>query len=121
MDKDSGDYDEFQEAEEGVAKKARRTADNVADDEEEEDALLRPGRVLRSYGAGDKEPHEQKLESGESTSVSRPWKLVWPYRRASDSSDSLEAKHVVLTRLESRYPYFDICTFRSGTNFTSFT
>lgn len=91
------------------------------DDEEEEVALLRPGRVLRSYGAGDKEPHEQKLESGESTSVSRPWKLVWPYRRASDSSDSSEAKHVVLTRLESRYPYFDICTFRSGTNFTSFT
>lgn len=58
------------------------------DDEEEESALLRPGRVLRSYGAGDKEPHELELESGEGSSCSRPWKMVWPYRREEEIVES---------------------------------
>ncbi|KAH8118557.1 hypothetical protein DFH11DRAFT_1797442 [Phellopilus nigrolimitatus] len=57
------------------------------DNEDEEEALLRPGRVLRSYGAGDDEPWKHVWPyngAAEETPKPSPWRHVWPYRRAAE-------------------------------------
>ncbi|KAI5124813.1 hypothetical protein M0805_005444 [Coniferiporia weirii] len=88
------------------------------DDGYEEETLLQPGRVLRSFGAGGQEPREHTLrrnEDGDAGVKAVPWRLVWPYRRASEPevlarplSTRLDPGYPLVNIYPAVYPHFDL-------------
>ncbi|EJD01471.1 uncharacterized protein FOMMEDRAFT_135678 [Fomitiporia mediterranea MF3/22] len=84
------------------------------DNEHEENTLLDRGRALRSYGAGDDEPRASLDDDSNSRQVSRPWKFVWPYCKASAPgsvqgvSTRIEPTYPCLSIYPAVYPHFDL-------------